>query len=61
MLKCEFCSSPLCGALTRCCKAMVCLECRDRLDKKQLCLCGKTVPPGKKAYSEHPEMLHIMS
>ena len=54
MLKCEFCSGPLSGALTRCCKAMVCFECRDRLDKKQLCLCGKAVPPGKKAYSEHP-------
>jgi hypothetical protein len=61
MLDCEFChsneSAPL---LTRCCKAFICPPCRDRLEKKLTCQCGRTLLPGKKSASEAPELYQVV-
>ena len=51
MPNCDFCSlNPPTSAMTRCCKSIMCAECRDKLSKKLSCICGKILPVGKKNY-----------
>lgn len=60
-MDCEFCHvNEMTPLLTRCCKAFICLPCKERLEKKLTCQCGRAGQPGKKCASESPELFQVI-